>query len=514
MKRLIPIILILFFGVIGIGLALEESEVKASKAEESKGSEGLSTIVSLDLRGMDVIDTIKFLARRADLNIVASKNVQGKITLFLKDVTVADVLEIILLTNKLACEKKGNIITIMTEKEYQALYGVEFISKKQSKTITLKYADAKKVGTILGNLRSSIGKVIIDEAAGMIILIDTPEKIKEMEEAAKRADLPTVNRIIPTITEMFELEYAKVGEIKGEISKALTKDIGSLKVDERTNRFVVTDLPHTMEEIRDLIVAFDAKTKEVIIEAKVIEITLNDDYAMGVDWTQFFTATDNLTFTGTFPFSSPSASSFAVEMGVLDTDDYNTVLSFVKVFGRTKILSAPHIAVCNNEEAKFMVGSREAYVTTSTTTGEVTTTTSEAVEFIEVGITLYVTPTINKSGFVRMHIKPEISSVASWLETTEGNKIPIVATSNVETDVIIKDGRTIIIAGLIKETDTKNKSKVPFLGDIPFVGAAFRNISDLREKKELVIFLTPHIISGEESLTYIETGEKARKQPK
>ena len=496
-------------------MALEESEVKASKAEESKGFEGLSTIVSLDLRGMDVIDTIKFLAKRADLNIVASKDVRGKITLFLKDVTVADVLDIILLTNKLACEKKGNIITIMTEKEYEALYGVKFISKKQSKTITLKYADAKRVGTILGNLRSSIGKVIIDEATGMIILIDTPEKIKEMEEAARRADLPTVSRIIPTITEMFELEYAKAGEIKGEISKTLTKDIGSLKVDERTNRLVVTDLPHNMEEIRDLIAAFDAKTKEVVIEAKIIEITLDDDYAMGVNWTKLFSSSPmDLTLTGTFPFSPPSASSLAVNFGTLDTNDYEAVLEFVRVFGRTKILSAPHIAVCNNEEAKFMVGSREAYVTTTTTTGEVSTTTSEAVEFIDVGITLYVTPTINKSGFVRMHIKPEISSVESWLETTEGNKIPIVTTSNVETDVIIKDGRTIIIAGLIKETDTKNISKVPLLGDLPLVGRLFRNVSDLRQKKELVIFLTPHIISGEESLTYIETREKARKPPK
>ena len=514
----------LFLGVGGNGLAKEELVIEESASEELVEEEkstdpfaGLHKKVSLDLRGMDIIDTLKFLAKQGDLNIVATKSVSGKVTLFLNDVTIADVLEIILLTNSLACEEKGTILTIMTEKEYEALYGVKFITKKESKTITLKYADAKRVGTILGSLKSTIGKVIIDDTTGMIILIDTPAKIKEMEEAAARVDLPTISRVIPKITEEFELEYAKAGEIKGEIEKALTKDIGSLRVDERTNKLMVTDLSHNMEIIRSLVVAFDAKTREVLIEAKIIEVTLNDDYAMGVDWRKILSSADGLTFSGTFPFSSPTStsSSFEVDVGTFDSHNYEFALDFVKSVGKVQILSAPHIVVVNNEEAKFMVGSREAYVTSTITTGEVTTTTAESVEFIDVGVTLYVTPTINKGGFVRMNIKPEISSVSDWLETTEGNRIPIVATSNVETDVLVKDGRTIIIAGLMKETEEKDLAKIPMLGNIPILGGLFRNVSDQYEKRELIIFLTPNIISGGEDITYIGVeGEKARKSPK
>lgn len=503
MKRLALIVLtvIVFIADIGIGLvyAKEQPQIQGLP-EVTVGQpylEGLSRRVSLDLRGMDIVETIKFLSMKGNLNIVTSKDVKGRITLFLNNVTIADVLDVILLTNKLACEIKKNIITIMTEAEYEALYGKKYTDKRELKTITLKYASANRVGALLSNIKSTIGKVIMDEETGTIILIDTPEKIKEMVEAAMGIDLPTINRIIPTVTEVFELEYAKAKDIEPEISKALTKDVGTIRVDERTNKLVVTDLPHNMKIIKDLITAFDVRTRQVFIEAKIIEITLTDEFHMGVDWESILSRAHNVTIEGTFPFGYTGASSLAITVGTLDANDYEVALELIKSVGRIRIVSSPHIAVCNNEEAKFMVGSREPYVTSTITTGEVTTTTSEAVEFIEVGVTLYVTPTINKGGFVKMHIKPEISSLREWFKTAEGNQIPIVETSNVETDVLIKDGRTIIIAGLIKETESENVAKVPLLGDIPLVKNLFRNISEEKKQKELAIFLTPHIISGE-----------------
>ncbi|MFA5363155.1 MAG: secretin N-terminal domain-containing protein [Candidatus Omnitrophota bacterium] len=496
---------------------VKNPETKSPQAEASRDPfSGLSRKISLDLRSMDIMDTVKFLSKQGDLNIVATKNVSGKVTVFLKDVTISDVLDIILLTNSLACEKKAGIITIMTEAEYEAFYGQKYTSKLKSKTITLKYADPARIGAILGSLKSSVGKVIIDPATAMIILIDTPEKIQEMEDAAIKADLSTVSRVLPTVRETFELEYAKIGEVKGEITKALTKDIGTIEVDERTNKLVVTDLPHNMERIKQLVAAFDSKTREVLIEAKIIEITLNDNFAMGVDWKKVYgVAMDSMTLTGTFPFSAPisTGSSMKLNVGTLDSDKYEFALTLIKGFGRLKVVSSPHIVVCNNEEAKFMVGTREAYVTTTITTGDVTTTTSESVQFIDVGVTLYVTPTINKGGFVKMHIKPEVSSISEWLQTTEGNKIPIVDTSNVETDVLIKDGNTIILAGLIKKTTDKNVSKLPLLGSLPLVGKMFSNVSDLNEKKEIAIFLTPHIITGESEMTQLKEDQGKTRKP-
>ncbi|MCK4520232.1 MAG: type II secretion system protein GspD, partial [Candidatus Omnitrophica bacterium] len=468
----------------------EQGGVKTLKiSPKSSLSQGLAEEVSLDLRGIDIVEVIKFLSMKGNFNIVTTSDVQGKVTLFLKNVAISDVLDIILLINNLACEKKDNIITIMTESEYEAIYGEPYKDNRILKVINLKYANVSNLLTVLSNIKSDIGKVISDSTSGTLLLIDVPVKIKEMEELAKKLDLPTINRILPVVTEVFELSYAKAVDLEPKISLLLSEGVGSIRMDERTNTIIVTDLPHSLEEIKKTVRAFDAKDRQVLIEAKIVDVVLSDDYYAGIDWSAFLSRSKDFLFDGTFPFGSTGASSLAVSIGELATDDFEFALTLIKSVGDARIVAAPHIIVCSGEEATFMVGTREAYVTSTITTGEVVTTTSESVEFIDTGTTLYVTPVINKDGFVKMHIKPEVSSVKEWLETTEGNKIPIVDTSNVETEVLIKDGKTVIIAGLIREAITKVKRKVPFLGDLPLIGFLFRNISDEKQKRELIIFL-------------------------
>jgi type II secretory pathway component GspD/PulD (secretin) len=533
MKILIKIILIItlltaqgaFIGAQTIGVDVSSRQMQtADTASPSmryeeidvKDKNGLETKISLDLRAMDVVDTIRFLAKQADVNIVTTRNVAGRITLFLKDVTVADALDIIIITNNLARKQQGGIITIMTEDEHNQLYGEKYISMVKSKTVILNYVDGQRASSMLENIKSSIGKIVVDELTGTIILIDTPKKIKDMEDLISKIDIPTIERIIPTVTEEFELSYAKAGEIQAEITAALTEQAGKIRIDERTNKLMVTDLAHNMEKIRQLVNAFDAKTREVFVEAKIIEVTLGDEYAFGVEWKKIFSKLANLkniTLTGTFPFTPIGASAMAVDIGTLAVDNYQIALKLIEDVGKTRILSSPHITVLNNEEAKFMVGTREAYVTQTISQGDVTTTVAENVEFIDVGVTLYVTPTINKEGFVQMNIRPEVSSIRDWLETTEGNKIPIVETSNMDTSVLVKDGHTVILAGFIKESDTKTVSKVPFLGNIPILGNAFKTISNANEKKELVIFLTPHITSDSQDNAYLVRDTRKQRKP-
>ena len=114
------------------------------------------------------------------------------------------------------------------------------------------------------------------------------------------------------------------------------------------------------------------------------------------------------------------------------------------------------------------------------------------------GVKLFVTPVINEEGFVTLKIRPEVSSVVNTLTTSTGNKIPIVETSEAETKVMVKDGRTLVIGGLMKDETVKSHSRVPVMSDIPILGAVFRNTSDHIQKTELVILLTPHVITGEE----------------
>ncbi len=490
----------------------ESKELKSKKpAPEETLSEKMEKKISLDLRGMEIIDTLNFLAKQGGLNVVATNNVKGRVTLFLKNVTIKDMFDMILLTNDLAMSIDNDVITIMTNSEYEALYGEKYIDKREAETVQIKYADPEKVGTILADIKSTIGKVIIDSATATVLMMDTPKKIEEMKQAIKKVDISTVRRVVPTETKTFELDYAVVADIEEEISAVLEENVGSLRTDARTNTLVVTALPHNIEKIEKLIKAFDTQTKSVFIDAQILELTLSDSYYYGIDWSKIFRSSDDLLLEGAYPFTSSGSSLMKLTMGELANNDYEATIEILKDVGEVKIVSSPQIYVNNNQEAKFMVGTREAYVTTTTTTGEATTTTSESVEFIDVGVNLYVTPVINKKGFVKLHIKPEVSSVRDWLQTTEGNDIPIVETSNVETDVLVKDGQTIIIAGLIKESNEKTEKKLPILGDIPFLGNVFKNVKDTKERKELIILLTPSVITGvEEKYKESEKSKKTR----
>jgi len=542
MKNIILIILTLFLIIRTDTIAWTQSQ--PAQPSESLGvqqigpdsgmgdsmEEGLAKKTSLDLRGMDIVDTIKFLAMKGGLNIVTSKSVSGRTTLFLKDVTIADVLDVILLTNNLACEKKNNIITIMTESEYESLYGKKYTDKVEIVTLKLKYALPTNVGAALTSIQSNIGKIVMDDNTGTLILIDTPEKLKEMEEAAYNLDNGVIDKVSPTITKVFELDYALTEDMKEKVSTMLTEGIGSVNSDERTNKIVIKDLPNKVKDIEEIITAFDVKTKQVFIEAKIVEVTLSDDFAFGIDWEKTLKlATKDINFVGSFPvtgiadladtFGKISIGTWNAGSQSLDPQKTQAILTFLSQVGKVKIISSPHIAICNNEEGKIMVGTRQPYATSTVSQNDSSATTSWNADFVDIGITLTVTPTINKSGFVKMHIKPEVSTLRDWFEIQDEQgvaqiRLPEVDTSNAETSVLVQDGRTIIIAGLIKESVSQNESKYPFLGDIPLLGHLFKATSDIKETKELVVFLTPHIISGEKDILSTTRLEKTRKPRK
>ena len=549
MKK-INLIVSILFAVSSMSATVQAQPFKVitSPVEESPSfqkvpltmEEGLAEKISLDLRAMDIVDTVKFLSIKGELNIVTSKNVTGRITLFLKGVTIGDTLDLILLTNKLACEKKKNIITILTEAEYEALYGEKYTDKREIKTLKLKYIQPTKAGEALANIKSSIGKIIMDDATGSLILIDTPEKIKEMEKTAIRLDEGIIEKAPSTITRVFELKYAQAEEIAAKVSEALTEGFGSVRSDERTNKIIVNALPNRTKEIEEIVAAFDAREKEIFIEAKIVEITLSNDFAFGVNWEAMFKASDkDIKLEGTFPasgitdtygrasigtwqegyYTGKGTTSEAWYPGGLDPRRAQQILTFLSEVGKVKIISSPHIAVCNNQEAKIMVGSRQPYATSTISQSDTSATTSWSAEFVDVGVTLAVTPTIYKGNFIRLHIKPEVSTLRDWFEIQDESgasqiRLPEVDTSNAETTVSIQDGKTIIIAGMIKESVSDSESKIPFLADIPLVGKLFKSTAKSTEMKELVIFLTPRIISGDKNILYAGQVEKIRKDSK
>ena len=517
--------------------ALSAKKPLSSRQSSSTTKEGISKKISLNLRDMNIVDVIKFLSVQGNLNIVTTKNVTGRVTLFLRNVTIGDILNVIVLTNNLAYIKKNNIITIMTEAEYEALYGERYSDNRKVKILKLKYALATKVGAALGNLKSSIGKIIMDNTTGTLILIDIPSKIAEMTVAANRLDKGIVEKVSPTVVRIFALEYAKAKDIKSKITKMLTQDIGSVRSDKRTNKVIVRDLPNKIKAISEMVTAFDTPPKEVFIDAKIVEITLNNNFAFGINWNYLFkVAGKNINLLGAFPASGITGSFSKISIGAwrkgfytgegttsekwnpggLDPRKVQTILTFLRKVGKVKIVSSPHIAVLNNKEAKIMVGTRQPYATSTVSQSTDTSTTSWTANFVNVGITLDVTPTIYKGSLIKLHIKPEVSTLRDWFEIKDSSgvaqiRLPEVDTSNAETDVLIHNGRTIIIAGLIRESTNDSTNRTPLMSKLPFVGNLFRSVSKNRETKELAIFITPYIISGKEDIFYLKSSQKVRK---
>jgi type II secretory pathway component HofQ len=182
--------------------------------------------------------------------------------------------------------------------------------------------------------------------------------------------------------------------------------------------------------------------------------------------------------------------------GTINSTGYE-LFRYLETLGETKVIASPRLLVTEGTEARILVGTREAYITTTTTTGQTTSTTAEEIEFIDVGIQLAVTPHINADGYITLKVKPEVSSVVRQLETPSGNKIPIVDTSTSETTVLVKDGATVVMGGLRKNQEAFSNDQIPFLGRIPLLGELFRQRDKDDETQELVVFITPHIVEGD-----------------
>ncbi len=455
--------------------------------------------LSLDLKGIDINELFRILSLKMGVTIVPTKSVSGRINIFLNNLTFEDALDVIMVSQDLASDRKGSIINIMTSGEYEKLYGKKFNEKRRFTSFKLRYAKPSTVFNALSQVKSDIGKVIADEATGTILLIDIPEKLDKMVKTAKDLDKAPM-------TEIFDIKYAKSSDMKTQLSSAITQGTGEVYVDERSSKVVVSDLPDKMKKISKMVKAFDAETKQVFIEAEILQITLKKEYQRGINWEKLFKSVDwhNLDFKGTFgvnPSWTPSPtlanSNIKVNVGTFAKDTWTSAIQLLETYGDTKIISSPRLAVVNNQEAKMLVGSREAYVTQSQSQAETTTVTSENVEFIDVGTKLHIVPTINEDGFITMKIKPEVSSVRETLTTSLGSKIPIVETSEAETVVKIKDGAMILIAGLIKEDKRQDTNGIPILGSLPFIGGFFGARANLDKRTEVVVFITPHIIRGD-----------------
>ncbi|WP_420797034.1 type IV pilus secretin PilQ [Acinetobacter junii] len=462
-------------------ISLKRPEDKSPNKVKSQSYTGNK--ISLDFQDIEVRRVLQLLADFTGINMVAADTVQGNITLRLKDVPWDQALDIVLKTKNLDKRRNGNVIWIAPvtelikaeEDEAKAIAQSIKLAPIQSEYIQLSYAKAADILKLIEESRDGKGAIS--------------------------------NRT--TNSDSLALE-------------SLLSPRGSAVADTRTNTLIVNDTAQNIDKIRKMIDLLDVSVKQVMIEARIVRASTDFTKEMGVKWgilSQGITSNNDLlvggsdttlwnlrdpekdTDTGGWKYEierpdnlnvnlgavTPGASRIA--FGLISLSDFmlDLELSAVQADGYGEVISTPKVLTADKQAAKIESGTQIPY---SSSTGGGANAVPKT-EFINATLSLDVTPSITPEGKVMMKL--------NITKDSPGNPTPTgqltINKNTIDTNVVVDNGETVVLGGIFEQENINSQTKVPFLGDLPYVGKLFRRESKQDNKRELLIFVTPRIVN-------------------
>jgi type IV pilus secretin PilQ/predicted competence protein len=332
-----------------------------------------------------------------------------------------------------------------------------------------------------------------------------------------RDEMPQISERL--ITQTFEIIYADVEQVVKALEKFKSQQ-GSVSFIQGTSHIIVTDTESKVRDIAVLIQTIDQITPQVLVEVRIYDITNKNNLDLGIDWyvgkrtnrdSSFYPSNDDIVInksgdetyisSKTEPsfitgFSAPVNKTAAETMGYMrfgvlnEYIDVEARLRAEKENIEAKLLANPRILVIDNGTALFDIVTEHPYIERTITASTVT----ETVKFKKVGTKLLVTPHVTRDGMLRLRILPEFGILVSQVTLSSSN-VPVVDTRKVETEALVRDGQTVVLGGMRKKDTAKQINKVPLLGDLPLLGSLFRFEGESTTVGELVVFITPHIIT-------------------
>jgi type IV pilus assembly protein PilQ len=402
--------------------------------------------ISLVFDNADIRSILQLIGDVSGLNILASNDVKGEITLRLIDVPWDQALDLVLDTANLGKIREGNVIRIMP---------IDKIRERASSTMKLQR--------------------------------------EEFDEGVLE-------------TRAFSVSYSKVDDVKKFLAD-LSSQRGSIIADGRNKQLIVKDVPLVLEQMADMIRRVDQPERQVMIEARIVEANTSFTRSLGVKWAGDYKdgsdpANQNGDITsgaigagGAFlvplPVAGVAASGLAtgITFGALDGNlNINLRLSALESSGEGKIISTPRVTTLNGQKALISQGTKIPYTTVSND--------GAGTEFENAELKLEVTPEINPDGSVILDVKASNSAVGTVYQSAGGGDAPAIEEKKAETKVLVRNGQTTVIGGIFVESEINGKTGVPLLMDIPFLGGLFRSTTKTKERRELLIFITPRIVQS------------------
>jgi len=347
--------------------------------------------------------------------------------------------------------------------------------------------------------------------------------VEDAKTRIARVTLKDPAALPPLATRIVQLRYASPTNLLANLQAAFADKRSRALPDIRTSQLVVVATEPEMEEVDRLIERLDTPTKQVLIEARLMETLINPTTTKGVDWTGTLAAQNvyfgNGIMSGTSTTTSggggasnilnsllgkggmglSTAGGFTPATGFLTADGVHAVLSFLNTYAETRVLSSPRTVTLDNETAIIEVGTLFPIVNTTASTVQVAG--GSQISYSNLTVRLEVTPRISANNFVQLKVAPKVMRLGTAVESTvggEANKVWQFNTRQLNTTVMIPSGNTLVMGGLMEDNIQQGNTKVPLLGDIPGLGLLFRSDSKSRQKSNLIVFLTPTIVEEQD----------------
>lgn len=428
------------------------SQAALQPVQPAAGGSAGAAVQSFELKEQfGIRDALAMLASLYKKNIVPSPGVDGQLAFrSLKDVTFEEAMDAILGEN-FKYQQQGSLIKVYTKDEYKKLK--EDPERMVYQMFTLYYVSAAEAKKLVTPILSQAGRLETTTAAV--------------------TDFPT--------------------------GESITKVTGGGDTTAMNDTIIVHDYPENVERIAKLLSEIDVRPKQVLIEATVLSVTLTEDTQFGIDWSTLQgvltqvpaipAAAGEITRDASDYFKSAGTGQVTKTGGLTVGFAQDNIAAFIRAVEEVSdvtILANPKILAVNKQLGQVYIGKKIGYLSQTTQTQ---TSTTQSVEFLDSGTKLSFRPYIGNDGYIRMDIHPKDSS-----GTLKANSIPDETAAELVTNIIVKDGQTIVIGGLFRNTVTTGKTQIPLLGDIPIVGVLFRGTADQSKREEVVVLLTPHII--------------------
>ncbi|MBI5043504.1 MAG: type IV pilus secretin PilQ [Nitrospirae bacterium] len=449
-KFVLKIVLLILFLFLPVAYGEDEKAISIEKEKQDAGAKkAAEPLYSMEFRDADLKDVLRALGQENNLNIIISEKISGKLTLSFNKVKLMDAIDTILRISNLTYNREGNIMMIVASPFGEGEEGL--VTKK----IPVDFANAKEVSESLKNMLSSKGKITIDQRTNAIIVKDVAENVARISNLIKSLDTKTPQVMIE----------ARIVEARSGFSRELGVQWGGDYSGNITSRGRTTGN----------YLLSGGGTKAASTDTTYTPLT----GGIGIGGTGFL-----VNLPAAVGLGSGGAIGFSLVKNNLGLD---LQLSAMEITGKGKILSNPKILTLDNKEAKISSG-RDIPIKVLTTVSGVTTT---EIRIINASLSLTVTPHITSDDQIVMNIKAE-KAEPDW--TRQVDNIPTIIKKNATTDMIIRNGDTIVIGGIYTKEVQDSEAGVPFLSKIPILGWLFKKQGIIDEQNELLIFITPTVM--------------------